>query len=236
MSFEAQSLFIRILTLVDDFGRYDARIPILHGQCFALRDDIKPQRTAAFRSELQQAKLIEVYALDGREYLQINQWQERARSDKSRFPDPPITLSQDSAADGSGAQDSAASLAITSSPSTIVPIPSTNGHSPKPRRTRFARTPLDDDDFKLFWAQYPRKENIGNAEEAWVKNNCKDFVPKIMTALRAKKISQQWTKEGGQWIPYAQKWLNARGWEDEGTSRPNSLNENLHLKIPIQEY
>src|SRR6188508_686346 len=88
VSFEAQSLFIRILTLVDDFGRHDARIPILHGQCFALRPDIKPQRTAALRSELQQALLIEVYTVEGRDYLQITQWQERARSDRSKFPAP----------------------------------------------------------------------------------------------------------------------------------------------------
>lgn len=60
VSFEAQSLYIRILTLVDDFGRFDARIPILHGQCFALRPDIKLQRTAALRSELVAAGSIEV--------------------------------------------------------------------------------------------------------------------------------------------------------------------------------
>lgn len=112
VSWEAQSFFIRILTLVDDFGRYDGRPAILHGQCFALREDINPLRTAALRSELHKSKLIQVYVHEGKEYLQVLQWQERARTDNSRYPDP-----QDSAADCCDPQDSASSIAIASIPS-----------------------------------------------------------------------------------------------------------------------
>jgi hypothetical protein len=146
VSFEAQSLFIRILTIVDDFGRCDARIPVLHGQCFALRDDIKPLRTAALRSELQRALLIEVYAVSGREYLQITQWQERARSERSKFPDPlQVVDISTSAANGSGPQDSAAS---------IVPRPSFLDHrsstiATASKRVAFA-TPSDPEVFLLF--------------------------------------------------------------------------------------
>lgn len=111
-SFEAQSLYIRILTLVDDFGRCDGRLPILHGQCFALRPDIKPQRTAALRWELSENKLVLIYTVDGKEFIQLLRWSERARSEKSKFPDPP----QDSAADGSGPQEKVASLVPRSSP------------------------------------------------------------------------------------------------------------------------
>jgi hypothetical protein len=84
---------------------------VLHGECFALRPDIKAQHTAGFRSELQVACLIEVYCADGKEYVQVLKWQERARCDKSKYPDP-----QDSAAERSIPQEKDASLAITSSP------------------------------------------------------------------------------------------------------------------------
>lgn len=127
VSFGAQSFYIRILTLVDDFGRYDGRVPILHGQCFALRDDVKPQHTAAFRSELQQAGLILVYEADGKEYLQITKWQERARGDRSKYPE--FQRSQESAAERSGTQEKDASLAIASSPS---PSPAVKASRPKP--------------------------------------------------------------------------------------------------------
>ena len=125
---QAQSLYVRILTLVDDWGRYDARIPILHAHCFALRTDVKAQQTAGFRSELQRTGLIVVYVVDGKEYLQVTKWQERTRGAKSKYPDPTDenTCPQDSAADGSGPQEKDASLATTpnaTTPSSIAIAP-----------------------------------------------------------------------------------------------------------------
>ena len=39
-----------------------------------------------------------------------------------------------------------------------------------------------------------------------------------MTAAIAKqKLSDQWTKEGGQFIPHPATWLNGKRWEDELT-------------------
>lgn len=130
VSWQAQSLFIRILTLVDDFGRYDARIAVLQGECFALRPEVKPQQTAAFRSELQRAGLIDVYSIGGKEFLQVEQWLERARTEKSKYPSP-----NDPAAERSGTQRNPASIAIasTSSPSTIDQLPL---HPAKSRGTR----------------------------------------------------------------------------------------------------
>lgn len=126
VSFEAQSLYIRIMTIVDDFGRCDARVPILHGQCFALRPDIKLQRTAALRSELHENGLIRIYIVNSKEFLQVLKWEERIRAAESKFPEPPIDtaetqqlldIPQHSAADRSIPQRKDASLASTPSPS-----------------------------------------------------------------------------------------------------------------------
>lgn len=129
VSFEAQSLFVRILTLVDDFGRYDGRVPILHGQCFALRPDITPQETAAFRSELHRARLVTVYVVDGKDFVQVEKWQERARGERSKYPDAVDTQDSaaecdESAAEGSEPLEKDASLATTSSPLHHRPSPS----------------------------------------------------------------------------------------------------------------
>lgn len=137
VSFEAQSFYIRILTLVDDFGRYDGRLPILHGQCFALRTDITPKKTAALRSELHEAYLIQVYESGAKEFIQVERWSERARSDKSKFPDPPLR----NPAESCDAQEKGASLAlaITSPPSPLViPLPAE----------------LDSDVFRKAWKEY----------------------------------------------------------------------------------
>lgn len=125
-------MYIRLLTLVDDYGRYDGRIAVLHAHCFALRPDIKPQRTATLRSELHANKLIRIYVVDRKEYVQILRWKEHARGTRSKYPsenDNP----QESAADRSEAQESATSLVPRSSiivPSTVGKSDGTNGSSP----------------------------------------------------------------------------------------------------------
>lgn len=193
VSFGAQSLFIRILTLVDDFGRYDGRIAILHGHCFSMRPDVTVKQTAAYRSELQTNDLISIYEATGREYLQVNQWQERARSDKSKFPDPPQnTEKQDSAADGSGAQPNPAS--IDHRPSTIVPRPSNNGHAS-----------ADADLVVKFWneSKLPKVQTISDDRS---------------TSLRARLKDTWWIANYGEGIKKADAspfchGTNNRGWK-----------------------
>ena len=118
VSFGAQSFYVRLLTLVDDYGRYDGRIQILHSHCFALRSDVTVKHSAAFRSELESSGLVLVYQVDGKDYVQITKWQERARG-PSKYPEPPT-----SAGIRSGTQPNPASLALA-----IVP---SHRHEPSP--------------------------------------------------------------------------------------------------------
>lgn len=37
----------------------------------------------------------------------------------------------------------------------------------------------------------------------------------MAAALERQKRSRDWTKEGGQFVPYPATWLNQRRWEDE---------------------
>lgn len=74
---------------------------------------------------------------------------------------------------------------------------------------------INTEDFSMFWQAYPRRVGKASAEKAWIKNGCAKLVPQILTAVRACKISADWTKEGGQFIPYPATWLNRHGWEDE---------------------
>ena len=129
ISFPAQSMYIRILTLVDDYGRYDGRIAILHAHCFALRSDITPQDSAAFVREMQESGLISLYSVDGKPFLQLSKWEERARG-ASKYPSPDEGEeldTQDSAAERSGTQPNPASLALSPShrpsPSSIAYCP-----------------------------------------------------------------------------------------------------------------
>lgn len=86
--------------------------------------------------------------------------------------------------------------------------------------------------FDDFWKAYPKRVGKANAEAAWKKHGCSKILPQILTAIRACKISADWTKEGGQFIPHPTTWLNRRGWEDELLPHgAGSLRENIKANI-----
>ena len=72
--------------------------------------------------------------------------------------------------------------------------------------------------FDAFWKKYPKKKSKGQAEKTWqkIKPNT-ELVIEIMDGLEKAIASEDWKREGGQFIPYPATWLNAKGWLDEYT-------------------
>jgi hypothetical protein len=70
--------------------------------------------------------------------------------------------------------------------------------------------------FETFWSSYPRKKAKAAARKAWDK-----LAPDaataaaILAAVEQHKRSEQWVRDGGQFIPHPATWLNGRRWEDE---------------------
>lgn len=90
-SWQAQALFTRLITLVDDFGRYEADPRLLRSHAFPFGDpagkDIPAKSIEAWCSELANADLCRFYQdSHGKRYLQLTRWTERKRSDKSKYP------------------------------------------------------------------------------------------------------------------------------------------------------
>jgi hypothetical protein len=78
--------------------------------------------------------------------------------------------------------------------------------------------PLLNKRFEEFWKAYPKKKSKGQAEKAWAKiKPTEQLHNEILESLERAKKSADWTKDGGQFIPYPATWLNAKGWEDEYT-------------------
>lgn len=74
-----------------------------------------------------------------------------------------------------------------------------------------------DEAFEEFWKAYPRRKGKGAARIAWKKHKCSSILPQILVSVRSCKISDDWTKEGGRYIPHPATWLNQEGWFDEFT-------------------
>ena len=72
--------------------------------------------------------------------------------------------------------------------------------------------------FDRFWVAYPRHQGKETARKAWAKIRPDDaLLAEMLAALERQRASDQWRRDGGQFIPYPATWLNGRRWEDEPT-------------------
>ena len=80
-------------------------------------------------------------------------------------------------------------------------------------------TPFKDDGlFDTFWKEYPKKIGKVVAEKAFYKHKpTPELLEKMLLAIQEQKKSDQWVKDGGQFIPHPSTWLNQKRWEDELT-------------------
>lgn len=83
-------------------------------------------------------------------------------------------------------------------------------------KRRVVNTPLPPEGFEEFWNEWPknpRKAAKAQCAAKWVKQGCDQNPEPVLAALRAAKASDEWKKDGGQFIPAPLVWLNQRRWE-----------------------
>lgn len=86
--------------------------------------------------------------------------------------------------------------------------------------------------FAEFWSAYPLKKAKATAEKAWAKlKPSADLQAAILSAIAAHKLSADWMRDGGQYIPHPTTWLNQRRWEDEVT--PYEARQHAHGNRPV---
>ena len=97
-----QSLYLRLMTMVDDYGRYEADPELIRSEAFPFGDPAgKFLQVSAVDSGLLAlvgADLITIYEVEDKRYLQLARWQERARSE-SKYPAPVAGKCQQMTAD-----------------------------------------------------------------------------------------------------------------------------------------
>lgn len=70
--------------------------------------------------------------------------------------------------------------------------------------------------FSRFWAVYPRKVAKPAALRQFIAiDPDEELLQKMLSVIERSKKSEQWTKDGGQFIPYPATWLHQRRWEDD---------------------
>jgi hypothetical protein len=105
LSPEEEVFFYRLIVNCDDYGRTDARLPILRSRCFPLKlDSIKDKDIECWLNGLIKQDLVQVYSVNGVSYLQISTWNQhqQIRAKRSKYPAPRESNAnlQSSASDG----------------------------------------------------------------------------------------------------------------------------------------
>lgn len=188
-------LWVGLITQADDSGRGDARPAIIKGHVFPLRDRVTSKDIEAAVHGLAAKGCVSLYTVGGKPYFWFPSWGEhqRIRDVKPKFPGP-------DEADDIPPQSAADCGRL---PPKSNPIQSESESISESKES----------DFDAFWAAYPRKVGKADARKAFKK--VKAPMAALLTAIDRQKQSDQWQKNGGQYIPNPSTWLNQGRWEDE---------------------
>jgi hypothetical protein len=92
LSMGAELFYRRLMSVVDDYGRYYSKPEMLRSACYPLKiDSITNDNVIAWTSECVNQRLIILYENDCKKYLCLLDFGQRART-KSKFPEPPEIL------------------------------------------------------------------------------------------------------------------------------------------------
>lgn len=88
LGWPAEVFYRRLMSVVDDFGRYYASPMLLRAACYPLHlDKVSDADIGKWLAVCAEAGLVSVYpASDGKRYLEMADFRQRTRAEKSKFP------------------------------------------------------------------------------------------------------------------------------------------------------
>ena len=89
LSWQAEVFYRRLMSVVDDFGRYFAKPMALRAACFPMQlDRVKDADIEKWSAELVENRLLRLYEVDGTTFLELLDFRQQVRAKKSKYPDP----------------------------------------------------------------------------------------------------------------------------------------------------
>lgn len=91
----AEVLYRRLISVVDDYGRFPATPKLIRAKCYPLQiDKVSDSDIGKWLTQVVEAALVRVYpAQDGKRYLQVEKFGQQVRS-RSKYPPPPDVCDQ----------------------------------------------------------------------------------------------------------------------------------------------
>jgi len=215
---EEERFFYRLIVQCDDFGRIDARPPILRARCFPLKvDKVKDSDIKQWLKKLEDVGLIVIYYVNDKPYLQFSTWEkhQQKRAKHSKYPAPDGNLQS---------HDNSCDQVIT--------------NVPEKRETRNEKRESDQgcseytSEFETFWNIYPRKKEKKAAFGKWKATKNKGADPKDLIKA-ATNYSQECKAEctSDKYIKLARTFLGPdEHWKEYLTTTAKKPGSHIKLK------
>ncbi len=83
-------------------------------------------------------------------------------------------------------------------------------------RLKLKKNSTVEEKFEEFYNAYPKKMQKKQAKDAFIKLNPDiDLHKKMILAIEKLKVTENWKKENGRYIPFPAKWIDMRKWEED---------------------
>lgn len=87
----AELFYRRLLSVVDDFGRYTANLTLLRASCYPLKlDSVKEDSISKHLAECVGARLIVLYTVADKAFLELQDFRQQVRAKDSKYPAPDV--------------------------------------------------------------------------------------------------------------------------------------------------
>ena len=206
LDFATRLLFAGLWTVADREGRLQDRPKKIKIDVFPADNlDID-----AMLQALHDAKFIQRYEVNGSKFIQISSWdkhQNPHHTEKaSEIPGPngEITVKAPLKTRDAQKQDGG-NLADSLIPDSLIPD-----------SEKSAGKPADPPGFAEFWLAWPsgdRKQAKGKCLSAWKKAHAERDAALVLAHVDRMKSSDEWRRDGGQFVPAPLVYLNQRRWE-----------------------
>jgi hypothetical protein len=213
----AETLFTRLIAQSDDANHYYGDAPMVLGKLYTRRMALGQVNVKAVQTridELADARLIEIYEADGRHYIEIVNCRKDLRSDTKpdiRFPSK--------GTNDIGPNPGRIRAGIRE---TFDPLTQPNPTQPnRPEPIKPAPVPGEavlPAGFSRFWKAWPkhfRKQGRSKCVAHWKREKLEPIADAVVSTLERFKNCHDWTKEGGEYIPFPMTWLNRTPWETD---------------------
>jgi hypothetical protein len=207
---ESMLVFAGLWTQCDSRGRFrwrprQLKLDILPFMDFDMEVILEKLRESGF---------LEKYEVDGKYYGLVPTFRDhqrltgKEREDGEKYPEP-LGKHRGSIGETSGKQEGGTGER---------PVSQEREREKEKEREKERNT--YGDDFLEFWKSYPKKVGKDEAWRAWKKRNgSKPSIEIIVNAVEMQKKSNQWIRDGGQYIPNPATWINQGRWADEPTEQ-----------------